>query len=67
MLMLAEFGTMSLKDVIEPALTMADGYPVEAELVRKMERDAAKLKRWPYSSNVFLPIPRPEPGYTPGW
>ena len=36
MVMLAEFGTMSLKDVLEPAMQMADGYPIEAELVRKI-------------------------------
>ena len=36
MTMLAEFGTMSLKDVLEPAMQMADGYPIEAELVRKI-------------------------------
>src|SRR5438093_4097424 len=30
MLMLAEFGTLSLKDVLAPAVQMADGYPIEA-------------------------------------
>ncbi|MBI2926308.1 MAG: gamma-glutamyltransferase [Verrucomicrobia bacterium] len=55
MLMLAEFGTLSLKDVLEPAMQMADGYPIEAELVAKIEKDKAKLKQWPYSKKVFLP------------
>lgn len=55
MVMLAEFGTLSLKDVLEPAMQMADGYPIEDELVRKIEKDKAKLKQWPYSKKVFLP------------
>src|SRR5204863_6357172 len=33
MVMLAEFGTLSLKEVLEPAMQMAEGYPIEAELV----------------------------------
>jgi gamma-glutamyltranspeptidase / glutathione hydrolase len=55
MVMLANFGTLSLREVLEPALQMADGYPIEAELVRKIETHAAKLKEWPYSAKVFLP------------
>src|SRR6266536_153420 len=57
MTMLAEFGTMSLKDVLEPAMQMADGYPIEAELVRKINNvtNAVKLKKWPYSQKVFFP------------
>src|SRR5881396_379265 len=57
MTMLAEFGTMSLKDVLDPAMQMADGYPIEAELVRKINNitNAVKLKKWPYSKKVFYP------------
>src|SRR3954454_17666634 len=33
MVMLAEFGTLSLKEVLAPALQLADGYPVEQEFV----------------------------------
>src|SRR3989454_320429 len=33
MIMLAEFGTMTLAEVLAPAIEMADGYPIEAELV----------------------------------
>src|ERR1041384_6924927 len=59
MIMLAEFGTLSLKDVLEPAMQMADGYPIEAELVRKINNvtNAAKLKKWPYSKKLFFPHP----------
>ncbi|TMQ00194.1 MAG: gamma-glutamyltransferase family protein [Verrucomicrobia bacterium] len=55
MVMLAEYGTFSLKQVLEPAMQMADGYPIEAEAVRKIERYADKLKQWPYSKKVFFP------------
>ena len=55
MVMLAEFGTMSLAEVLEPAMEMAEGYPIEAELVRKIERHEEKLKKWPYSKKVFFP------------
>ena len=30
MMMLAEFGTFSLEEVLAPAIAMADGYPIEA-------------------------------------
>lgn len=67
MVMLAEFGTLSLKDVLEPAMQMADGYPIEAELVGKIEKGKAKLENWPYSRALFFPHPErtnaaPRPG-----
>lgn len=67
MVMLAEWGTLSLKDVLEPAIQMAEGYPIETQLVNTLERDKAKLKDWPYSKAVFLPHlgeahEAPEPG-----
>jgi gamma-glutamyltranspeptidase / glutathione hydrolase len=60
MVMLAEFGTLSLKEVLEPAMQMADGYPIEAELVQKIEKGKEKLKQWPYSKQVFFPHPGEE-------
>ena len=33
--MLAEYGRLSLKDVLEPAIQMADGYPIEAQLANR--------------------------------
>jgi gamma-glutamyltranspeptidase/glutathione hydrolase len=67
MVMLAEFGTMSLKDVLLPAIDMADGYPVEEELARSIERSKKRLEDWPYSKKVLLIHPgeeweAPEPG-----
>lgn len=53
--MLAEYGKLSLKDVLEPSIQMADGYPIEAELVNTIERQKSWLKRWRYSREVMLP------------
>ncbi|MEP6513662.1 MAG: gamma-glutamyltransferase [Parafilimonas sp.] len=53
--MLAEYGTMSLKEVLTPAMQLAEGYPIEAETANSMERNKKMLKEWPYSKAVFLP------------
>src|ERR671918_458475 len=55
MVMLAEYGTLSLKDVLAPAIDMADGYAIEAQAADAMERQKAEIKKWPYSKVVFLP------------
>ena len=53
--MLAEFGTMSLADVLAPAIQLADGYPIEIELSNVIERNKARIKQWPYARSVLLP------------
>jgi len=53
--MLAEFGSMRLEEVLAPAMEMAEGYPVEGGFVRSVERNKDRIKKWPYSKNVFLP------------
>src|SRR5687768_8136344 len=53
--MLAEFGTLSLKDVLAPAMKLAEGYPIEAQAANSMERSKEMIKQWPYSKAVFLP------------
>ena len=67
MVMLAEFGTLRLKDVLEPALKMAEGYPIEEELAASIERTKERIKQWPYSQKTLLPHlgqkwEAPEPG-----
>src|SRR6202043_2806834 len=47
MTMLAEYGTMSLADVLAPAIEMADGYPMEAELSNTIEKFKDKIAQWP--------------------
>ena len=53
--MLAEYGRLSLKDVLEPSIQMADGYPIEAQLANTIEREKARLRQWRYSREVMLP------------
>lgn len=53
--MLAEYGTMSLKEVLAPAISLAEGYPIEAGTADSIERNKAQLKQWPYSRAVLLP------------
>ena len=55
MAMLAEFGTMSLKEVLEPSMQMAEGYPAEEEFTRRVERSKERIKQWPYSKKILLP------------
>ena len=54
MVMLAEYGTMSLADVLAPAIQMADGYPIETQLVNTIERDKNWIKKWKYSPSIML-------------
>jgi gamma-glutamyltranspeptidase/glutathione hydrolase len=60
MVMLAEFGTMSLADVLKPAIQMAEGYPIEAQTANSIERNKERIKQWPYSAKVFLTHPGEE-------
>ena len=53
--MLAEYGKLRLKDVLEPAIQMADGYPIEASTAASIERSKEQIKEWPYSRAVLLP------------
>jgi gamma-glutamyltranspeptidase / glutathione hydrolase len=54
MVMLSEWGRLSLADVLAPSIQMADGYPMEAQLSNTIERTKARTKEWPYSKAVFL-------------
>lgn len=53
--MLAEYGRLSLGEVLAPAITLADGYPIEAQTANLIERDKDLLKQWPDSARVLLP------------
>ncbi|HKO58961.1 MAG TPA: gamma-glutamyltransferase, partial [Thermoanaerobaculia bacterium] len=58
MRMLAEYGKLSLKEVLEPSIQMADGYPIEAQLANTIERQKGMIKQWPYARAVMLPHAR---------
>ena len=57
MLMLAEYGRLSLKDVLEPSIQMAEGYPIEKDTADRIERDKELIKQWRYSRALFLTHP----------
>ncbi|HYJ47450.1 MAG TPA: gamma-glutamyltransferase family protein [Pyrinomonadaceae bacterium] len=52
--MLAEYGKLSLAEVLAPAIELADGFPIDIELSNVIERDKAQLKQWPYTRSVML-------------
>ena len=65
--MLSEWGRLGLKEVLAPAIEMADGYAIEAEIVGTIERQKKRLSEWPYSKSLFIVHPgagheAPEPG-----
>ncbi len=53
--MLAEYGTMSLAQVLAPAIQMAEGYPIEAATARGIQRGADRIAEWPWSRRTLLP------------
>jgi gamma-glutamyltranspeptidase/glutathione hydrolase len=55
MTMLAEFGRLSLAEVLAPSISLADGYPIDAETADRIEAEKEKIKQWPYSKAVMLP------------
>ena len=57
LVMLAEYGKLSLKEVLEPSIQLADGYPIEAQLANAIEREKKRLKEWRYSREVMLTHP----------
>jgi gamma-glutamyltranspeptidase/glutathione hydrolase len=52
--MLAEYGKLSLKEVLDPSIQMADGFAIEAQLANTIEREKRWLKQWRYSREVML-------------
>ena len=65
LVMLAEYGRLSLAEVLAPAIALADGYPIEAQTADVIERNKAKIKEWPDSARVMLPH-RAKPGAADG-
>ncbi len=54
MVMLAEYGTLSLGEVLAPSIQMAEGYPIEAQAISRMDREIDRIKEWRYSRDVYL-------------
>ena len=60
---LDRFGTKSLADVIQPAIELADGVPIDELRATYIERTRKIFEPWPTSAKLFLPGGRvPKPG-----
>jgi gamma-glutamyltranspeptidase/glutathione hydrolase len=55
MVMLAEFGTLSLAEVLGPSIDMAAGYPIERSKAELIESEKNFLRIWPDTARVMLP------------
>lgn len=55
MVMLAEYGRLSLAEVLAPSMQMAEGYPIEGVQADNIERRRDIIAQWPDSKRVFLP------------
>ena len=60
MVMLAEFGRLSLAEVLAPAMQMAEGYPIEEAQANNIEKRRDVIEQWPDSVGVFLPHRDPD-------
>jgi gamma-glutamyltranspeptidase/glutathione hydrolase len=52
---LDRFGTKSLAEVMQPAIELADGFPIDELRVSYIERTRKIFERWPTSAKLFLP------------
>jgi gamma-glutamyltranspeptidase / glutathione hydrolase len=59
---LRDFGTRSFSEAVEPAIDLADGFPLDEFRANSIVGSAKYLAAWPSSKRVFLPegqLPRP--------
>ncbi|HUA58224.1 MAG TPA: gamma-glutamyltransferase family protein [Verrucomicrobiae bacterium] len=52
---LRDFGTKSFGEAVEPAIELADGFPIDELRVAVLRNSARYLQGWPSSAKVFLP------------
>lgn len=55
MTMLAEYGTLGLAEVLAPAIELAEGYPIPADVADDIREEKERIEEWRYSRQVFLP------------
>lgn len=55
MVMLAEYGKLSLAEVLAPAMQMAEGYPIEESSIVEMDENRDVISQWQESKQLFLP------------
>ena len=52
---LREFGTKSFAEAAEPAIELADGYPIDEIRVNTIRAGVRYLEAWPSSKKVYMP------------
>jgi gamma-glutamyltranspeptidase/glutathione hydrolase len=52
---LDQFGTKSLTEVMQPAIELADGFPIDELRVQYIQTRAPIFSQWPDAKRVFLP------------
>lgn len=52
---LDQFGTKTLAEVMEPAIQLADGFPIDELRVQYIETRSPIFSKWPDAKRVFLP------------
>ncbi len=63
LLALRDFGTLPLAEVMQPAIDLAQGMPMDETRAHSIARSREFLEMWPSSRRVFLPLGTPpEPG-----
>lgn len=55
LLALKDYGTLSFAEVIQPAIELAEGFPVHSTLERKLARDRPVFEKWPTTVKVYMP------------
>ena len=59
---LDQFGTKSLAEVMQPAIELADGFPIDELRVQYIKTRAPIFSQWPDAKKLFLPngeVPKP--------
>ena len=52
---LREFGTKSFGEAVQPAIELADGYPIDEIRVNTIRAGVRYLEAWPSSKKVYMP------------
>ncbi|MBI4164788.1 MAG: gamma-glutamyltransferase family protein [Acidobacteria bacterium] len=55
LLALEKYGTLSFAEVIQPAIELAEGCPLDPRFARGLERYKSIIEKWPTSKKVCLP------------
>jgi gamma-glutamyltranspeptidase/glutathione hydrolase len=55
LLALQNYGTMSFRQVIQPAVELAQGFPIDVHLSHAIGHSRESIEKWPTSRAVFLP------------